>query len=232
MSDVATDLNAFGCSLWQIGELPEARDQFRRLLEYADLRKDSWLRSVALNNLAAISRELGGAPEAAALQQRSWDAAHHESLADERDAGLGCDLGNRANDALLAGDLSLAERLLRVSLRWEMTHGTAEGQAADWGSLGIVALLRGEARQALRCFGAALRLHRALADHRGIGSDLLHLGELCVTLGRWKSALRLLARARRHFQRAGTRDLAAKATRSLVEAQRHSVVATFDATRN
>jgi len=227
-----TSLSELGHFFWRTGRLVEAAETFGRLLALAERTHDETLRAVACNNLAAVHREAGNAALALAYQQRSWDAEQHAAEIGHRDCETGCDFGNRANDAILAGDLAYAERLLRLSLRWELKNGTKAGAADDWGNLGVIALLRGHSRRALYCLHRALRLHRSLGDHRGIGCDLLHLGLLCDMLQRRRAAIRFLRRAEHHLQQSGTTHLLEKATRILREIERCVRVETFDARLN
>lgn len=212
-------INAYGRFLWSRGELSAARDQFRLLLRMADSRNDTGLRSVAWNNLAAIHRELGEESVAASCQQQSWRAAQADRPNSDSCRDISAEWSNRANDAILAGDLQLAERLLIASVRWERRFGTSSGEAADWGSLGIVAAMKGYPLTAARHFWRAYRLHRQANDHRGMGSDLMHLGQLYADAGRCRIAVRLLERAIRHFRRAGNNPLAAKAFSAMNECE-------------
>lgn len=225
-------LAALGEYFLLTGRLRESLVTFRRLLKLAERVADAGLWSLACNNLAVVYRELGDASHAAALQHRSWDAEMRDALSDKRECEAGCDLGNHASDAILAGDLPAAERLLRLSLRWETAHGSTAGAAADWGNLGVVALLRGHHRRAMHSLRQALRLHRQLKDERGIGCDLLHLGLLCDSLDRRRAAVRLLTRAKHYLQESGATHLAKKAAEVLADVQRQVLVETFDQRRN
>lgn len=225
-------LATLGEHFLRTGRLRESLVTFRRLLKLAERVADSGLWSVACNNLAVVYREMGDASHAVALQHRSWDAELHDAMIENRECDAGCDLGNHANDAILAGDLPGAERLLRLSLRWETAHGSTAGAAADWGNLGVVALLRGHHRRAVHSLRQALRLHRQLGDDRGIGCDLLHLGLLCDSIDRRRAAVRLLTRAKHYLQESGATHLAKKASAVLAEVQRQILIETFDQQRN
>lgn len=222
-------LNAYGCFLWRTGQLADALACFERLLTLASAGPDS--RSVAWNNLAAVHRELGEHAAAAACQQQSMatDASGH---ADAEPHNFGCDLSNRANDAILSGDYRYAEQLLWLSLEWDVAHGSRADQACDWGNLGILAALVGNTPRAVTRLSKALRLHQAVGDERGVGCDLLHLGEVFEVLGRRQLAIRFLERAIQHLTRAAATDVAEKACQALQRVQRNQLVATFDPSRN
>lgn len=222
-------LNAYGCFLWRTGQLSDSLACFEELLSLAAV--DPVLRSVAWNNMAAIHRECGEIAIAAAFQQRSWAARRNSEAADEPH-NFSCDLSNRANDAILSGDYKYAERLLWLSLEWDVAHGSQADAACDWGNLGILAALVGNAHRAVKRFSKALRLHQAIGDERGVGCDLLHLGEVFETLGRRRLAVRTMERAISHLMHAAAIDMADKARRSLQRLQRNLLVASFDPLRN
>lgn len=224
-------LNEYGQFLWQRGELDEALVQFERLLKVAEVRGCTALRSVAWNNLAVVHRERGDRARAAVCQQQSWRASLRLSDS-SADATPGTDLTNRANDAILAGDLRLAEKLLESALNCDARAENLADEAADWGNLGIVAALTGDIDKARYRFERAFWIHRNLGDDRGLGCDLRHLGELSVAAGDWKSAHGLLERSVFHFERGGSRALADAARRALVEVARRERVASFDPARN
>lgn len=224
-------LNEYGQFLRLLGELDEALVQFKRLLKVADVRGCTVLRSVAWNNLAVIHRERGDLARAAACQQQSWRASL-ENPAVGDDASSGTDLTNRANDAVLAGDLRLAEKLLESALKCDVHAANLSDEAVDWGNLGIVAALAGEFDKARLRFEKAFWIHRKLRDDRGLGYDLRHLGELSAATGDWKSAHGLLERSVFHFERAGSRALADGVRHALAEVARCERVASFDPSRN
>lgn len=224
-------LNEYGQFLRLRGELDEALVQFARLLKMADVRGCTVLRSVAWNNLAVVHRERGELARAAVCQQQSWRASL-ENPAVGDDAASGTDLTNRANDAILAGDLPLAEKLLESALKCDARAANLADEAVDWGNLGIVAALAGDFDKARCRFERAFWIHRNLRDDRGLGCDLRHLGELSAATGDWKSAHGLLERSIFHFERAGSRALAEGVRRSLAEVARCERVASFDPARN
>ncbi len=223
-------LNEYGCFLWHTGYTNEAVVQFQRLLALADQRASAALRSVACNNLAVAFRESGDRVSAAAWQQRSWKTAAAQPAAASGE--LGCDLGNRGNDAILAGDYELAEQLLQCSLAWETSFGTPGGAGTDWAGLGIVAALRGDWFAAFGRFRRALRLHDAAGDERGSGCDWLHLGQIWAELGRWRPALRCLNRAVRRLELAGATRPAMSARLALADVQRRALLAAFNPSLN
>ena len=236
-------LSEFGYWLWLSGKWDESLAAFQSLLRLADLNADTQLRAIACNNMASIYRETGRSGAAAVYQQQSLKSELSQlenHLARETESGatsvpsanLGCDWGNRANDAILAGDYLLAERLLEVSLRWEQAQGSIAGQAADFGNLGILASLQGDLRRALSCFRQAWRLHRRCGDRRGWACDLEHLGLIYSQLGKHKAAIRLLEWAVIELQEAGFDEQAAQCHVYLDEAERHLQIATFDVLRN
>jgi len=166
---------------WRRGLWPEARHAASALHELAQRRGCRKLQSVSANALAVVAREQGDTLHAAGWQQRSHGL-------DDAGQELGCDLTNRGNDALLAGDLELARVLFRSALDWEKSHGSVANQADDWGSLGLVALLQNRLNQADRCFRRALRLHRQGRNTLGMAQDCLHLGLIGSARFRWTRA--------------------------------------------
>ena len=223
-------LNAFGCFLWESGCNDEALRCFCQLLQ--NPRTNDNLRSIAWNNRACVHRTRGETALAAAAQQQSLAAGFSGDLTEATPPDFGCDLSNRANDALLAGELGLAERFLQRALAWDVAQERLSDQACDWGSLGLVAALGGDLSAALNRFSRALRMHQALGDERSTGCDLLHLGEICEVLGRRRAAIRLIERAALLFLRSGAAELAACAAERLEQLRRNLLIATFDASRN
>jgi len=184
--------NEYGAYLWRVGSYDEAIEQFRRLLRQAWEEGDTWQRSIASNNLAAVYRSVGQTARAHAFQQQS---IRNASDADADPLQTACDLGNRACDALLAGEFRLAEQLLLQSLLLESASGNLEGQAADWGNFGV---LYGQLQAfglGTRCLLRAYHLHAELNDARGCGMDLINLADLFERAGREQRAIRCLHRA-------------------------------------
>ena len=234
---VATDdsgeaLSAWGLFQRQSGELEEALASFEQLLILADNNADAELRAVASNNLACLCRELGEPEVASSWQQQSWQAAQKHGVVAGTHVELGCDLSNRANDALLAGDFALAERLFNLALQWESANGSASRQGDDWGSLGLVAALQGDFETALERLQEATRLHREAGDLRGVGSDLLNVAELCAAQQDWEPGLRICEEAQQVLRNAGAADLHERADSAWQILRRGWLVSTFDATRN
>ena len=214
-----TARNEFGCFLWRIACFEEAIEQFATLLEHSYEDEDAVLRATATNNLAAVYRTMGRHGQAAVLQQQSIAAECHVALDDvSANDRITCDLTNRANDAILAGDYSLSERLLRQSLSLEIAANSLAGQAADWGNLGIVAGLSGNNAAGIRGIWRAYRLHLQLGDECGAGHDLMHLADLFCNVGRRKAAISCLRRAVRRFDRALAFKSADEARVRLLEA--------------
>jgi Tfp pilus assembly protein PilF len=225
--------NAFGCFLLNTDCAAEARTEFSRLLQQADSMGNLSLRAVACNNLAAACRALGESARATSWQQQSWNAATPvPSGGDEPRDQLGCDLGNRATDAILAGDYALAEQLIRISLAWEQTSGTRAGEADDWGNLGLVAGLQGHLAAAAAALRRARHLHRQAGDTRSEGCDLLHLGEVFLQAGRWQRSARLFASAGSVFRSAHLPRLARRASQHLAHVRRLLSRAAHDPLRN
>lgn len=221
-----TALQEWGCFLYSQGEFAAAALRLRRAIDLAALCANHELRGTACNNLACVYRECGQTALASTWQQQSWKAMEADS--GESGEALGCDLTNRAHDALLRGDLRLAERLYDLALRWEQRHGTTAGEAADWGSLGLVSALRGDLVSAVRRLRQALRLHRQVGDVPGVATDLLHLGEVWAQRGHWNRALLCLDCAEHLFSLAGRRVLAKKARRAAFALRRLQSVRSFD----
>lgn len=220
--------NAFGAFLFRLDRHAHAIEQFRTALKIAVASGDAELRSAAANNLAAVYRELGRYPSATGWQQQSLSACLEASGSSCRVGPSACDLSNRGNDAILAGNLCLAEQLFRRSLLLERVAGSTSGQASDWGSLGIVAMLRSQYRKAIVCLWRAYRLHQRAGDDRGAGCDLLNLAETCFRLGKHRAAGRFLRHGGKRLDRAGATRLAAKARLLLQQADRIAGVATRD----
>lgn len=224
-----TARNEFGCFLVRIEAYDEAIEQFSVLLAEARRIGDLQLLSTAYHNLAVVHRELGDHHVAAQLQQQSISA---ETLTGGHIAGTPCLLSNRANDAILAGNFRLANRLLLRSLALEVERGSLAGQAADWASLGIVSGLRGDVDEAVGCLWRAYRLHSRLTDMRGAGCDLMNLGQMFGQVGRWRAASRFLRRAVNRFELAQAPHSAQEARLRLEEFQRIADVSRRDPSRN
>lgn len=225
-------LNALGVYQRQTGELEESVQTFEQLLILADHNHDPELRAVAANNLACLCRELGEQDIAASWQQQSWQAAQSNGVAAGTHLELGCDLSNRANDAMLAGDLDLAERLFKLALKWEEERGTSSRQGDDWGSLGLIAGLQGDLQLAMERLQQAARLHREAGDMRGVGCDLLNVAELCAVQQDWEPGLKICEEAQQILRNAGASDVLEHAATTYQVLKRGLLVSTFDATLN
>ena len=219
----------FGRFLVRIECYDEAIEQFSILLTQAKTIGDELLRSMVANNLAAVYRELGRHDTAARLQQQAIAA---ETAAGADTAPTPCVLANRANDAIMAGDFSLARQLLRRSLALEIEAGSLAGQAADWGSLGVVARLEGSTGEAIGCLRRAHQLHRRVRDARGTGCDLMNLAEVFRAIGRWRAAGRCYGRAVRQFRQAYALASARRAQFQLAETERIAAVLRRDVSLN
>ena len=114
--DQAQALNEYGYSLWQRGRFHAAQSAFEQLLNLAQTRNCEALEATAWNNLAVVFRECGESARAAVCQQQSLRIALSHSAADSSSELLSQNLTNLANDAILAGDYQVAERLLRSAL--------------------------------------------------------------------------------------------------------------------
>src|SRR5258708_1418756 len=173
--DQPVAVNELGQLHWQCGDLAAAQRQFERLLGIGQSEESAALCETAWNNLAVVHRERGNVAQAAFCQQQSWKAALERAHAAESSpAGWACQLTNRANDAILSGDFTLAERLLGSALTCDrLSHNLSE-EADDWGNLGIVAALTGRMALARWRFAHAYQLHTRLGDERGMGCDLGH----------------------------------------------------------
>lgn len=215
----ATARLAFACFLMRRGDHAAAMTHLQHVLSMAVQGDDAVLRSAACNNMAVACREMGEPEMAARWQQCATAWLHAQALPVDAEE-TARDLANRANDAIAASDLDLAEQLLWRSLLLEQSRESVEGQASDWGSLGLVAGLRGELRTAVRRLGRACRLHAQLGDTRGTGCDLMNLATFLQEAGRWRTAGRLLHQARQHFKQAGAADLVERADLRLREARR------------
>lgn len=217
------------------GRLGEAIDRFAKALSLAPPGGDSGLRSAASTNLAAVHRECGRFEEAAAWQQVALSAAAdaHAADADRTDCDIDpADLTGLANDALLRGDHSLAERLHSISLAAEFRRGNLRGVADDLGGLGVVLLLQGRCKPALAKLWRAYRLHRRFDDDAGAGRDLLNLAEVCRRANRPRIAFRCLRHAVRLFDHCGAAHLVARARVLLDDAVRIAEVRLRDPLSN
>src|SRR5258708_3401987 len=162
--DQAQALNEQGYSLWSCGNLAAAQATYEQLLEAAQNQKCDVLKATAWNNLAVVFRERGESARAAVCQQQAWRAALGDSAADASSDLLSENLTNRANDAILAGDYRLAQRLLKSALVVDIQAENLAYEAIDWGSLGIVSYLTGRLDQARREFIRARQIHARLGD--------------------------------------------------------------------
>jgi tetratricopeptide (TPR) repeat protein len=217
----------FATFLFRFERYAEAAGELRRVLETTPGSCDPQLRVIALHNLAAVHRAMGDARTAAELQQRSLS---EELGAADKSRGELCasTLSNLASDALLAGRINLARKLLRRSLTLETARGSLAGQAADWGSLGLVALFEGRHKAAVACLLRAYLRHRQLRDAFGMGCDLLNLAEAARRLGRAGSSTRFLERALAQFESAHAARQTKKVRLLLEQARRVSQVAERD----
>jgi tetratricopeptide (TPR) repeat protein len=225
-------LNEHGHSLWNSGNLEGAQQSFEQLLNMAQSGQCEALKATAWNNLAAVFRERGESARAAACQQQAWRAALNDLRDDSGLDLLSDNLTNLANDAILAGNYHLAQRLLRSALDIDVRAGNFADEAADWGNLGIISYLTGRIDQARRDFTMARRLHQRLGDDRGLGCDLGHLGQLSLADGDLPGAREFIEQSLAHFERAGCRPLAQQARRTLREIAARQRVAEFDPLRN
>lgn len=230
--DQAKMLNEHGHSLWRCGNLEAAQATFEQLLKVAQSHKYEALEATAWNNLAVIFRERGESARAAVCQQQSWRSTLNDSPDKSASDLLSQNLTNLANDAILAGDYGLAERLLRSALDVDVRAGNSADEAADWGGLGIVSYLTSRLGQARRDFSMARRIHERLGDDRGLGCDLGHLGQISLAEKDWPAARNLIERSLYHFERAGCRRLAQQARRTLREIAGRERVANFNPVRN
>ena len=230
--DQARTLNEHGHLLWSCGNLEAAQVKFEQLLDVAQSRNCESLEATAWNNLAVVFRERGESARAAVCQQQSWRAALSNCPTDSSSDLLSHNLTNLANDAILAGDYRLAERLLRSALDIDVRAGNSADEAADWGGLGIVSYLTGRLGQARRNFAMARQIHERLGDDRGLGCDLGHLGQLSLAEEDWPAARSFIEQSLCHFERAGCRRLAQQARRTLREIAGRQRVANFNPVRN
>jgi tetratricopeptide (TPR) repeat protein len=230
--DQAQTLNEQGYSLWKSGRLHAAQAAFEQFLTVAQSQKDEALAAAAWNNLAVVLRERGESARASVCQQQSWRIAMNHPVADSSSELLSQNLTNLANDAILAGDYKLAERLLRSALVVDTRTGNSADVAADWGGLGIISYLTGRFGQARRALTRARQLHERLGDDRGLGCDLGHLGQVSLAEQDLPSARRFFERSMLHFECAGCREEAQRARRMLREVAGRQRVAGFCPARN
>jgi|SRR5579872_1637290 len=228
----ATLLNEQGHSLWSCGNLDGAQEKFEQLLNVAQHGQCETLEGTAWNNLAVVFRDRGESARAAACQQQAWRAALNGFSDDSGSDLLSGNLTNLANDAILAGDYHLAQRLLRAALDLDVRAGNFADEAADWGNLGIISYLTGRFDQARREFKMARQLHQRLGDDRGLGCDLGHLGQISLAENDFPSARSFSEQSLSHFERAGCQRLAEQARRTLREIAARQRVAGFDPVRN
>src|SRR5579863_1438155 len=176
--DQAQALNEHACSLWQSGKLTAAQAAFEQLLNLAQSHRCIALEATAWNNLAVVFREQGESARAAVCQQQSLRITLRHNAVDSSSEMVSQNLTNLANDAILAGDFRLADRLLMSALELDVRSGNSADEAADWGGLGIVSYLTGRFYRARRAFTKARQIHERLEDDRGLGCDLGHLGRI------------------------------------------------------
>jgi len=117
------------------------------------------------------------------------------------------DLSNQATDAITAGELDRAEKLLWKSLKAEQAAENLAGQSSDWGNLGLVYGMKGRLQQAIEYLWKANSLHTQLGDDRLAGLDLIHLSECYSLQEEFCTAKRCLAEAIVHFSRARAENL-------------------------
>ena len=219
---------AFGCFLVGIECYEDALGQLWMAMNAARRTGNDHLVPVCATNLAAVYRELGDFNSASRLQQTAIRAAESRDTRHESPGWDAIALSSRAADALVAGELDLAEDLFVRSLSLEIEAGSLAGQAADWGNLGLVAGLRGETEQAGRFLIRSLRLHRRIGDLQGAGRDLLNLAHFAQQLGHRRSAIRCLKRAVCCFERARSPRFVERARIRLLEVSRIAAVLSRD----
>ncbi|MBI3866237.1 MAG: hypothetical protein HY290_30525 [Planctomycetia bacterium] len=231
--DQPAECNELGQFHWHFGAWQAARHEFEQLLRWGQLKNSQPLCEAAWNNLAVVFREIGDAAQASICQQQAWKAAFGTTdTADLSPESLSCHMTNRANDAILAGEFRLAERLLWSALDCDRLSQNLVDEAADWGSLGIVASLTGDFDSAGVRFERAYHIHAQLGDDIGMGCDLRHLAELAMARGDFDEARRFVNRALVHFRRSGCRRLVRRANRTKLEIAARHRLAAFDPSRN
>lgn len=216
--------------LLNIGDFSAAGEVLQELHRESCDDANPALQSVVAHQFAVLARLRGDFARANSWQQRSVQMAAAQTEATQ--AISTADLTNLANDAFIAGDLELAESLIRRSLAVELERGDLEGQATDWGTLGLILGRRGETATALECLWRAHDLHERLGDGLGVATDLLNLSQISGCLGRWDAAARLLKHALSTAEPLQLAHLLPIIRRRHQEAERILAVADRDPRRN
>lgn len=211
-------------NLFQTGRCHELSSRLAGELALAESSGDRQGFIAAANDLACAHRAAGDQETAAYFQLLAATAERQPS---DGQAGRisPTSLGNLACDAVLAGNLSLAEGLLWKSLLAELAAGNTAGAAADWANLGLIAGLLGELDEAKERLWWALKLHRQQGDHFHLALDLWHLGQVLEIEGDWSGSSKLFRRAARLFAEIGHSQLQqAAASRERVNEARAAVL--------
>lgn len=216
-------------ALWKAGRFEELRQRLTADLAGAEALDDQQELLDVTNDLACVFRALGDQTAAAQFQTQ---AAVRESNMLGSGRLSATSLSNLACDALLAGDLPIAEGLFWKSLLVELGSGNASGAAADWANLGLLAGLQGDHEESRYRLWEALKLHRRSGDDHGMAMDLWHLGQSFEESAAWSISARLFERAERKFTETDNVELchAARVRKQLARAREQ--VFLFDVGRN
>lgn len=192
-------------------------------LDGAQAAGDLDLQGVLFGNLAAVYRELGE-QDLAQRFQRQVLAIHGAA-----DAGDMLDWGS---DALLAGKVSLAEKLVDNAL--DLVEGAADisTQADAWGLLGVIAARQAKLRLAVRLLIRAARGHQIDGDDRGLGVDFQNLAEVFGLMDRWEWQRMSFQAAETCFTRAGMPVSTLRVQRRLRDSNRLALYRRMDAAAN
>lgn len=176
-------------------EIADAPAVLNVLLDSIVIRNHRELTAFVHHSLAAAYRQVGEYRQAAVHQQCAGKGpfvANDDSPSLLSHADLFSAWGQ---DALVAGEFSLARDYFWRALGCEQNDGNMAGAAADWGHLGLLECMAGSPRDGLRYLWKALSVHRGLVDVAGQIHDVMNLSVAYERAGRMRLSLALIRHA-------------------------------------
>lgn len=215
---------SFAQLLADSGELTAAVRQLEQAWEHARHSGSAVWRARCCHALAELHRA-GGAIDRA-NRYRQW------AIRAELDGGMDIDAGawlqDRADDALLDGDVETADQLGRAATRTVTDEAAARVLSAD----GVRAVRQGRWSQGLRCFVRAFHAARGAGDWRGCAAAVLNVGHTLQSRGSWQRAAACFEHAARLLDRLQDRAAANLARGFASECRRFVAAVTGDPLRN
>lgn len=194
-----------------------------RSLDGAQSLGDLDLQAAILGQLASLYRELGDY-DLAQRFQRQVLAIHNDVTASE--------LLDWSSDALLAGNLRLADKLVCNALSLAEDSVDIRQQADAWGLRGIIAARQANPRMAVRLLIRAARGHHIIGDDRGLGFDFQNLAEVFGLMDRFAWQQFSFKAAETCFVRAGMPVSTQRVAHRLREEERLATYRNLDPLQN